>query len=48
MSTVYAELTPALRPVAEDTVRAHLAKLRNEGRIDEQNGRLFCGQSRRW
>jgi glyoxylase-like metal-dependent hydrolase (beta-lactamase superfamily II) len=31
---VYAHLTPALRPVAEETVRAHLAKLRDEGRIE--------------
>jgi glyoxylase-like metal-dependent hydrolase (beta-lactamase superfamily II) len=31
---VYAHLTPALRPAAEETVRAHLGKLRDEGRIE--------------
>jgi glyoxylase-like metal-dependent hydrolase (beta-lactamase superfamily II) len=35
---VYADLTPALLPVAEETVRAHLAKLRDEGRVHEQDG----------
>jgi len=39
-ATVYADLTPALLPVAEETVRAHLVKLRDEGRIDEQDGHL--------
>jgi len=29
-----------LRPVAEETVRAHLTKLRNEGRLYEYDGRL--------
>ena len=39
-ATVYADLTPALLPVAEETVRAHLVKLRDEGRVDEEDGRL--------
>jgi len=39
-ATVYADLSPVLRPVAEETVRAHLDKLRDERRIDEQDGRV--------
>jgi glyoxylase-like metal-dependent hydrolase (beta-lactamase superfamily II) len=37
---VYADLTPALLPVAEETVRAHIAKLRDEGRVHEHDGRF--------
>jgi len=40
IAAVYAELAPMLRPVAEETVRAHLTKLRNEGRLYEYDGRL--------
>jgi len=40
-TTVYADLTPVLRPVAEETVRAHLDKLKDERRIVEGEGRLI-------
>jgi glyoxylase-like metal-dependent hydrolase (beta-lactamase superfamily II) len=42
--TVYADLIPVLRPVAEETVRAHLAKLRDEGRVSEHDGRLMVNR----
>jgi glyoxylase-like metal-dependent hydrolase (beta-lactamase superfamily II) len=41
---VYADLTPALRPVAEETVRAHLVKLRDDGRIHEHEGRVMVNR----
>jgi len=40
-TTVYADLTPVLRPVNEETVRAHLDKLKDERRIVEGEGRLI-------
>jgi Beta-lactamase associated winged helix domain len=41
---VYADLTLALRPVAEETVRAHLAKLRDDGRVHEHDGRVMVNR----
>lgn len=40
VARVYADLTPVLRPVAEETVRAHLTKLRDDGRVSEHDGRV--------
>jgi glyoxylase-like metal-dependent hydrolase (beta-lactamase superfamily II) len=40
-AAVYAEIATVLLPVAEETVRAHLAKLRKEGRVSEYDGRLM-------
>jgi hydroxyacylglutathione hydrolase len=37
---VYPDLKPVLRPVAEETVHAHVAKLREEGRVGERDGHL--------
>ncbi len=37
---VYPDLKPVLRPVAEETVYAHVAKLREEGRVSEHDGHL--------
>jgi glyoxylase-like metal-dependent hydrolase (beta-lactamase superfamily II) len=41
---VYADVIPVLRPVAEETVRAHLAKLRDEGRVTEHDGHVMVNQ----
>jgi hypothetical protein len=40
-ATVYSDLTAALRAAAEETVRAHLDKLRDERRIIEAQGRFI-------
>ena len=37
---VYSDLTPERQSIAAETVRAHLAKLRDEGRIVESEGRV--------
>jgi glyoxylase-like metal-dependent hydrolase (beta-lactamase superfamily II) len=37
--TIYDGLAPALLPAAHETVRAHLEKLRHEGRAVDEDGR---------
>jgi len=39
--SIYDGLQPALVPAARETVRAHLKKLKNEGRVDEQTDGRF-------
>jgi hydroxyacylglutathione hydrolase len=39
--SIYDGLSPALMPVACETIRAHLEKLRSEGRVAEHDGRWW-------
>jgi hypothetical protein len=41
VESIYDGLRPALLPAAHDTVRAHLEKLRREGRASAEGSRWF-------